>query len=375
MLRCSLDYTKQLQDLQIRCAKILLMHRELLPISPLEHTGERKGVPPKPNHMALLGELHARDFCDTPEDRRGFLRQLTYAGFKDFILQANDACDYTKKKEPGFGLVDVLIFNTDQIPVQIDYAPPRKELKDDMLKNVFEAAQRIDDLESAATLLALGINIVHPFTDGNGRTSRFIYSLFTRGYDGSAEAEAYYATLLKNTLGRSYAHLNQDQAGLREKFAQHKMGELLGPDSTASYGLEKFRNQFSQVGIDNDVLPSAGIINTRLSEPHFNIPYILEWAKDSGRDIEDFGYYAMGFKHQKVISAYNILIDLHAADVGILESIDDTNKRQYMETLTDCFATGDSPIYGSAEEIVAVYRNTDQLRQIAKGTIWAANRD
>jgi len=52
----------------------------------------------------------------------------------------------------------------------VEYLPPNPEDKDDLLREVFNACQSIYNPKDIALLAYLGIQTIHPFLDGNGRT-------------------------------------------------------------------------------------------------------------------------------------------------------------------------------------------------------------
>ena len=59
---------------------------------------------------------------------------------------------------------------------------PEQDLKDELFNEYLDAIQRIKDSKKRAALAYYAINNLHPFLDGNGRTSRAVYLLVTQYY-------------------------------------------------------------------------------------------------------------------------------------------------------------------------------------------------
>lgn len=114
--------------------------------------------------MAYLNGLTADDFISLLKTINGLLTSDD--------LQPSDITDQVSHVEEH-SPTD----NGDQ--TQILPAPEDKEA---LLAYVLAVAQSTDDIEAKTMILGFGINAVHPFKDGNGRTSRLIYTLFAHDY-------------------------------------------------------------------------------------------------------------------------------------------------------------------------------------------------
>ena len=103
---------------------------------------------------------------------------LSRLSFEDFEteLKAINACVrgvscHLNDYDGGSVLVGNNVMET------LDFLPPKPEQKVPLLKQFFEAAQSVDDPKIAGLLLYLGIQALHLFNDGNGRTGRAIYCM------------------------------------------------------------------------------------------------------------------------------------------------------------------------------------------------------
>jgi hypothetical protein len=109
-------------------------------------------------------------FKNTPNEQ--IIRYLTL--FNDLIRQQPtnvktiDGKEVTVSIQNGFGEI-----------VGIDYLPPQDGDKVNLLKNVINAIKTIDSPKEQGLLAYYAIQNIHPFGDGNGRTGRLIYTLFT----------------------------------------------------------------------------------------------------------------------------------------------------------------------------------------------------
>lgn len=67
-----------------------------------------------------------------------------------------------------------------------EHIPPCQEDKEELLKKALQAAKEMSQigrtLEDIAILLSASINEIHPYADANGRTSRLVYTLLTKGF-------------------------------------------------------------------------------------------------------------------------------------------------------------------------------------------------
>lgn len=69
----------------------------------------------------------------------------------------------------------------------LEYISPRQEDKPELLDKLLSSVKKMNeegkDLKDIALAVSATINAIHPFLDGNGRTSRFIYSILTAGFN------------------------------------------------------------------------------------------------------------------------------------------------------------------------------------------------
>jgi len=160
--------------------------------------------------VEFLDRINAEQVLSSEETKRDFIESASFDDFKEWIVRFNGMLRSIPIKERGLDGKDVaLVPNPEQVN-EYERAfigerkpefPPREADKEELLKEMFDLAQKMQkqgaDLNDIALLFSSGINAVHPFEDGNGRTSRLLNYLINTDYTGSKEQ----ADFLKKLLG------------------------------------------------------------------------------------------------------------------------------------------------------------------------------
>jgi hypothetical protein len=81
---------------------------------------------------------------------------------------------------------------------------PRPEDKDMLLEYALRQAQEQPDVQDAALILGAAIVFIHPFNDGNGRTSRTLYGQLSRGFTYEAGKKTEANAVQLNGIGRDF---------------------------------------------------------------------------------------------------------------------------------------------------------------------------
>lgn len=116
------------------------------------------------------------------------LRSWDYDQFKKLLLELNNDVRgdeeepvsdfYQNYNAMGAGWMGMAGVNV-HFPIPQD--------QEDLLQYALEKAQAADDVQDAALILGTAVVKVHPFADGNGRTSRALYARLSRGWDETDE--------------------------------------------------------------------------------------------------------------------------------------------------------------------------------------------
>ena len=111
----------------------------------------------------------------TPESIKSYFETLSFDEFGAFLNSLNG---YFRGSLDNQGM--------DGNGVTGDgYLPPDSEYRIQLLKEAFEKAMKEDSQAKSAIILGMTILTTHSYSDGNGRTSRTIFTLLTNGYTGS----------------------------------------------------------------------------------------------------------------------------------------------------------------------------------------------
>ena len=135
-------------------------------------------------NIEALHDKKLEEVLGTEQELRKFISNLSKEEFVDLLNGINGILRNKNKTE----------WKMDGDTVQLEsaflgtgYVPPRHEDKEDLLQNLLSAEQRMSaqgrSQEDLAILAAVGINDIHAYADGNGRTGRFIYTLVNNGFN------------------------------------------------------------------------------------------------------------------------------------------------------------------------------------------------
>ena len=145
-------------------------------------------------HIEPLAGKKVEEVLGDEESRRELLGSLSESEFLELANGINGILRDKEKNEWTIDGVKVMLRG-----LTGEHTPPRQEDKEKLLKKAFEGAKIMNGegrtLEDIALLLSASINEVHPYADANGRTSRLIHTLLTKGYSEETKAE------IKNILG------------------------------------------------------------------------------------------------------------------------------------------------------------------------------
>ncbi len=236
--------------------------------------------------LSLLDKLHAKEAFGGVKNREQFLEELTYEKIKRIGLLVNDTL------RGRFGSED---FDGEGVSVQasrpvepdtswVEYFPPSEDDKDVLLSAVLEEAKKLD-IRDAAELIGLGIVAVHPFLDGNGRSSRLIYVLLSEGYDGSEESHERIQEVL-GERGRDVVDLSPEYL---MRYVAHVLGRRANIDHKSEYPLA---NAFSKIGAD------LGRLSVDM------LPLKQEIGEEQGRELTEL---IGGTDKLKLITFYELL--------------------------------------------------------------------
>lgn len=187
----------------------------------------------------FLNRINAKEILGSAETKRDFIKNLSFDDFKAWVVRINGILRSIPIKERGLDGKDVALMpNLDQvneigealfIGAKKSEYPPREADKEELLREMFKLAQKMEaqgsGLNDIALLLSTGINAIHPFEDGNGRVSRLINYLINADYTGSKEQVDFLKKLLGDG-GRLLININPGEArdAITEHIRYHQLG-------------------------------------------------------------------------------------------------------------------------------------------------------
>jgi hypothetical protein len=187
--------------------------------------------------VEFLRKIEAGEAFKSKENKIEFIKNLTFDDFKRWLTRINGALrDIPVAKRRLDGGEVALVPDPESAgsfegilgETKTEY-PPRAEDKEELLREMFDLAQKMArenaDMEDIALLSSAGINAVHAFEDGNGRTSRLFYFLLGTDYAGSPEQVKFLKKLLGEN-GRLFVNIDPGKAKwpVQDYLASHDIG-------------------------------------------------------------------------------------------------------------------------------------------------------
>jgi hypothetical protein len=125
----------------------------------------------------------AQELYGDEAERQNRFNGYSYEDFREELIKSNA---YVRKINPALHDFDgegVTVGGESLHGFIIDHQPPEQKDKESLLKYMLETAQKLDNIQDVALLVGAGITQIHPFIDGNGRTSRLLYAKLSAGID------------------------------------------------------------------------------------------------------------------------------------------------------------------------------------------------
>lgn len=283
----------------------------------------------------------------TEASRREFVEHLSDQQFEGLLNGINGLLRGKDKADWAMDGKGVIL--TSELGWIDNSIPPRFEDKDDLLAQAFDGARAIAandrSLEDIATLLSVSINEIHPYADANGRTSRLIYTLLTKGYGKEIEPE------IKEVLGEDGRdHIDISPTWLK-KYVEDVIALRLGID-------DKEKNPSDVVGVHYLIRPLEDVkfkeeVSKEKQDELLNIlddnlPAFLALFKYT-QSLPDAGKYVKSYPRRNVIMIDWMIPDLSPSDLDQITQTYWEIKRQYAEVMIDLIANPDKPEYQVAE--------------------------
>ncbi len=295
--------------------------------------------------------------------RRELLAQLSAEEYCQLITGVNGILRGKEKGDWNMDGVGVTAAGTEVIGAHIF---PNHKDKQEILEKSWDGAQQMNvagrDLEEIGMLLGSMLVETHPFNDGNGRTSRFVYSMVKKGYSQEevkeilgeegrekydmALSKIYIDRLFHTKKGKTNEELNSSSIGVIFAGEDIPFGQLSFPEGTS----DETKENIIQAGRnDNDIL-LAGALRFLQAHPEVSAE---NYIKD--------------YPQRRVFLLQNFLSASTKEQVEELEATYWDMKKQYTEDMIDIFVNPNKPEY-KIEDDGAETRMIDYFKQrIAEG--------
>ncbi len=294
----------------------------------------------------FLHKIEAEKIFDNEQSKIAYIHGLTYDEFKSWLERLNGILrdkPITNREMDGerVEIVSPLLGT--------DYVPPQQQGKEELLEKAFEGIKKMEDVHDMALLLAGSVTAIHPFEDGNGRTSRLIFTLLHKNYTGTPQQNEN----LKNVLG--------DEGRLRLNTSTSSLNYYVGMELYTEMGLN-----IKDRSIPRNLFPSwqeVRELNTNLAEKDYQ-------ALITMRESDSSDHFVAVYKHLKskgVLDKYiktaeysgrtNTYIDLRELTPDLspndIESILEIYwelKKQRIEKMIDVFTNPEKHLLSDSEK-------------------------
>lgn len=119
----------------------------------------------------------------TPQERFDDFFSLDNEQLSGYLARVNGVLRNLPEGIRGFADKFQYLGGTETEKIAVEFVPCFFEDKETMLHELFDTARKVKSPQEAATLLGFGINIVHPYGDGNGRIARLVYTSILHGFN------------------------------------------------------------------------------------------------------------------------------------------------------------------------------------------------
>lgn len=176
------------------------------------------------NIEPLHGQKFEAVFSDE-EHKREFIKNLSAEEFLQLLNGINGILRDKKKEDWKMDGENVGVGGS--VFTGLEYISPRQEDKAELLEklliSVKEMSESGKDLKDVALAISAAINAIHPFIDGNGRTSRFLYFILSENYTSENEDR------IRRALSKS-ASFDGAEFNINPSLIQAKIDELVDGD-------------------------------------------------------------------------------------------------------------------------------------------------
>ncbi len=238
----------------------------------------------------FLTASKAEQVFGSDETKKEYIRDVSFDKFKSLLVRINGILRDRPIRDRSIDGENVVIENR---ILGEEISPPYYVDKEGLLQEMLERAKKLENMDDIALLAATTINAVHPFLDGNGRTSRTVYLLLRDDYNGTAEDKQ----RLQEVLGEEGRLKVDPNPSLLEEFAVAELQKELGLNPTTPTGAvgfakldhcsEENKRNFEKIMRDDSV-KFLTLYKYLTESGQFKDEYVRKVYSDNG-DLEGMG--------------------------------------------------------------------------------------
>lgn len=288
------------------------------------------------NIDALNGEAIEEVFnTETEYSRRALIERLSGEEYIGLLEGVNGILRGKNKEEWNMDGVGVTAAGHEVIGAHIF---PRHDDKRDILQKTWEAAQRMNQshrsLEDIGMLLGSLLVETHPFNDGNGRLSRFIFRLTKDGFDRDD------LKIVLGEDGRYEGDMALSKIDIDRLFYEQNSNintshiDSILPDEELPYGQLEFPQGSDPEAVESIV--NAGRNDAML----FTISLFQFLQEHPSLSVEDM---IKVYGRRKVLLVQRLAKQLSPNDIKELADMYWATKKNYTEGIIDIFENPDKP--------------------------------
>lgn len=289
------------------------------------------------NITAFKGQKFEATFSDD-EHKKEFIENLSEEEFIELLNGINGIVRGKKKAEMNPDGKNVIITGSFGLTI----FPPFQEDKPELLGEILAEAKGMlregKDLKDVAMMVSASFVAIHPYADGNGRTSRLIYFLLANDLNDENKQQLHSLLLDEgrdkiNTspevIEDQIAHLLKKEAGV----------DPYNPEVTSDLNFDKSVKEINfKTELKDD--PKCGYLQSLYPDDH---NYLFLAARKYLQNRGDADKYTVKNEHGSQLSLHAVFQNADLQAINEIYENYRNYKKAYIKKMIDCLAHPEKP--------------------------------